>query len=328
MRKSYKFFLVVLLGAGILGWGIGVFQKNLEDFLYWKMTKEIYLKAQIAPLFPHLHLSPFKPLRNWEVESVQIKAKSAISAEIDEEGKIKVLYEKASNQKVPIASLTKLMTAYIVLENPHSLSDTIRITPEMVNQEEPTGNLKPGELFKIKDLLYMSLIESSNDAAFALASGLTKGKVSSFVALMNAKAKELGMRNTFFTNPTGLDPDDPHGPINYSTARDLVKFARFLLKKPFLLETSVKRELKIHLADGTFHHLAKNTNRILNERVKWGNLIIGGKTGWTPKAGGCLLLILKQPTSHTFIVNVILGSENRFEEMKKLTNWVFSAYKW
>jgi len=328
ITQNIKFFLIVLLISFPFWWGINILEKNLKDFLFWKMTQDISFKAQTSQPLTNLNLSTFKPLRNWNIEDLQLKAKSAISVEVTKEGKTKVLFEKASSQKLPIASLTKLMTAYLILENHHDLSETIKITPEMVNQEEEIGNLKPGEVFKIRDLLYMSLIESSNDAAFALASGLKENSSQSFVDLMNEKAEELGLKNTYFANPTGLDPDNPENPINYSTAKDLAKFAQFLLKKPFLLETSITPELDIYLANGIFHHRVKNTNVILRENLKWRNLIIGGKTGWTPRAGGCLLLILKNPKSNSFIINVILGSEDRFEEMKKLINWIFTAYKW
>ena len=163
-----------------------------------------------------------------------------------------------------------------------------------------------------KDLLYIMLIESSNDAAFALAEVIG---VKGFVDLMNLKAKDMGLEDTRFFEPTGLDPEDPAQPVNYSSAQDLVKLGKYLLSEhPEILETLGKKEYPLYLENGVFHHTLQNTNELLGEIPG----IIAGKTGFTERAGGCLILILEGKNPGTYLINVILNSPDKFEDMRKL----------
>ncbi len=162
------------------------------------------------------------------------------------------------------------------------------------------------------ELLYPLLIESNNDAAIILAGIIGE---EAFVDLMNLEAKNLGLNNTYFANPTGLDPDFIADPINYSTVRDLAKFARYLTtEKPLIWDISTIPEF------GN----ATNTNELLGKISG----IIGGKTGETPRAGECFLLVVGAPKNKGYVINVILNSKNHFEEMEKLIGWVKYAYKW
>ena len=321
-------------------WGINVLEDNLEDFFYWQITKKSSLefaeviKPKAAVAEPIIDKS-LKPIRNWKVEEINLEAKSAISVLVDsstqssqkETWTDKVLFKKNVDEKLPIASLSKLMTALIVLEN-YNPSQIIQISEASVKQDEDIGNLKVGDRLKIKELLHSALIESSNDAAYALAND-GKIKKDAFVELMNSKAKYLGLKNTHFVNPTGLDPDEPNGSENLSNVRDLVKLARYILKKhPLIFEISSKNSYDVLNPDGSLHHfIARNTNRLLpgNEIP---NKIIGCKTGWTPRAQGCLLLIIEAPRHQGYLINVILGSKNRFKERKTLINWLNNAYLW
>ncbi len=165
-------------------------------------------------------------------------------------------------------------------------------------------------------------MESSNDATAALTEVVGK---TAFVDLMNLIAKNLNMKNTYFIDAMGLDPDEPDGPINYSTAEDLAKLTINLLQtKPKILEISGLPEYNLYSASDVFHHKIENTNELLGEIPG----IIGGKTGWTPEAKGCLLLVTKVPQSRGIAINVVLGSSDRFKEMKKLVEWLKEAYKW
>ena len=239
----------------------------------------------------------------------------------------KVLFKKNGSQKLPIASLTKLMTALVVLDN-YNLSQLAEISKEAVLQEEEQGELKVGEILFVKNLLYIMLMESSNDAAYALSEIIGK---ESFVDLMNHKARNIGLENTYLGNPTGLDPIDPIDLINYSTAEDLVKLTEYLLKNQLLiLEILSLEEFELYRPDNTFHHKLRNTNEFLADDG-WQAEIIGGKTGWTPRAKGCFLLVLKsanwQTENESYLTYVILGSNNRFEEMRKLIDWTNKAFK-
>jgi D-alanyl-D-alanine carboxypeptidase (penicillin-binding protein 5/6) len=158
-------------------------------------------------------------------------------------------------------------------------------------------------------------------------SGLISDKA--FVELMNLEAKNLGLENTYFVNPSGLDPDDPQGPINYSTTQDLSKLAAFLVEtKPKIMEISRLRQYNLYTADGVFHHKVISTDELLGDSADLRTGVIGGKTGHTSQAEGCLLLIVETPDSQGKIINVILGSQDRFGEMKKLVEWLGKAYKW
>lgn len=327
LKKNLVRILLVVFLIGLSLWfGMTALKKNLEDFFFWQEISkdpEIFARLFIQPEMER-RLEKLKPLRNWQIEDLKIEAKSAISVEIDKMGFKKILFQQNSERKLPIASLSKLMTALIVLEN-YDLSQKIKINKDAVEEEGDFGNLKVGEIFSVEDLLYSLLIESSNDAAMALVEMVGQEK---FVDLMNAKAKNLGLENTFFANATGLDPDNDNDPINYSTAQDLIRLTDYLLNnQPKIWQILSRAEFIIESPKGVYHHTLKNTNKLLAEIPH----LIGGKTGWTPRAGGCLLLVMRSPSSGNYLVNIILGTkgrEERFAQMKKLINWINLAYQW
>ena len=320
MSRGFKFFFIGFVFSLPLFWGANVFQKNLEDFLFWeKISDNPQLLA--AQIIQEDKLEQLKPIRNWQIPNLEISAKSAISVFLDSTGNKKVLFSKESDRVLPIASLTKLMTANVVLEN-YDLSQMVEISKQAVEEEEDIGNFKVGEFFTVEQLLYSLLMESSNDAAGALSQVIGK---KAFIDLMNLEAENLGLKNTHFVNLAGLDPDEPNGPVNYSTTEDLADLAFYLLKtKPLIFEILRTSELDFFSSDGIFHHKIINNNQLLGKIPS----IVGGKTGETPKASGCLLLVIKAPDSKGYLINVILGSADRFGEMQKLIDWLNSAYKW
>lgn len=288
MTRNLKFFFGTLLVSLPFWWGVNLIQENLEDFLFWSGMAENpgLLMAQVVQ---ENNLAELKPIRNPAVQDFKVGAEAAISVFVGNNGAEKILFAKNAGKTLPIASLTKLMTANIVLE--------------YYGIDEP----------QVAHLLYPLLIASDNESAETLA-GLIFDETT-FVDLMNLEAEKLGLQNTFFANSTGLDPDDPEAPINYSTADDLVKFAKYLMKEqPLIWEISTIKAFEDNV----------NTNDLLEELPG----IIGGKTGWTEKAQGCLLLILKSPDQKNRVINVVLGSKNRFEDMRKLIDWLNNAYKW
>ena len=328
MFKKISLNLKLFLGAFFLSlpfwWSVNIFQKNLEDFFFKFETvdgPQIFAAQIVIPQ----KISSEAPLRNWIIDNLKIDAKSAISVFVDSQGKEKIIFEKSVDEKLPIASLTKLMTADIVWEK-YDLSQSIQISAEAVKavkEEGASGNFKTGENLKVENLIHSLLIESSNDAAEALTEVIGR---EAFVSLMNLQATStIGMRNTSFVNPTGLDPDEPNGPINYSTARDLAKLTSYLYQKyPQILQISALPEYDLYTSEGIFHHKAINTDGLLGKVPG----ILGSKTGLTPAAGGCLVLVQKSPNNKGVIINVILGSADRFGEMKKLIDWVGQAYQW
>lgn len=320
MTKSFKFFLIGFVVCIPLFWGASIFQKNLEDFLFWGKIADRpdLLTSQIIQEQKLEHL---KPVRNWQVAGLEISAESAISVFLNSQGSKRTLFSKESGKVLPVASLTKLMAASVILDN-YDLSREVEITEQAVSTEEIAGDFTAGEVFYAQGLLYSSLIESSNDATAALTE-LTGETV--FVDLMNLAAENLGLKNTRFIDAIGLDPDEPEGPINRSTAEDLANFSIYLLEnKPRILGILSLPEFNLYTASGVFHHTIRNTNELLGEIPG----IIAGKTGKTPIAGGCLIIISEAPAKEGKIINVILGSSDRFKEMKKLVGWLNKAYKW
>ena len=137
----------------------------------------------------------------------------------------RVLYEKNAGERRPIASITKLMTALVALDLHPDLTSVVKVKQEWTGAEGSSMYLKPGEELTLEALLYGLLLSSGNDAALAIA-GYCAGDVESFVAQMNKKAAQLGMNDTHFANPNGLDD-----PQNYSTAADMAILARAVLER-------------------------------------------------------------------------------------------------
>jgi D-alanyl-D-alanine carboxypeptidase (penicillin-binding protein 5/6) len=320
MTRRLKFFLIALFLSLPVWWGI---ERKLEDFFFWLQIAQ-NPPSSVATINPELiqkEIKKFKPIRNWQIEDLNIEATSAIAVEIDDKSTQKVLFKKASSEVLPIASISKLMTALVVLEN-YEPSQIVEISKTAVSIEGESGKLKIGEIFKTQDLLYPLLMESSNDVAQALSE--VRGE-QAFVDLMNFKAENLGLKNTNFVNPTGLDPETS-GPLNSSTAEDLIRLTDYLLKtQPLIWKILTTSEFDLYSADGVYHHKVLNNNKLLKD---WPERIVGAKTGYTDKASGCIILVLKNPNSENFLINAILGSVDRYEEMKKLVNWLDQAYIW
>ncbi len=314
MKKRLILLLISILLSLPLWWGANFSEVCLEDFFVERMGVKDF-NILTAQANQRLILDKIKSLP--KVENLEIGAKAAISAEIDKKGKVRVLFSKNPSQKLAIASLTKLMTALAVfdLKGSYDLSKEIRISKKAVNQEGVSkySDLKEGKYLTVNSLLHVMLMESSNDAAYALTGPVGK---EGFTDLMNLYAKDLGLENTSFVNPTGLEPDDPLKPINLSTTEDLVSLTEYVLENyPRIFEITNMISYEVLTPEGISHHfIEKNTNRLLAEFPQ----IIGGKTGWTPKAQGCLLIILKKPESEKYFINIVLGSKDRFTDMRKI----------
>lgn len=313
--------LKLLLATFILSlpfwWAMNALAGETENFLYWyRVSKDPYvLSANLKQATLEREVEKARERNRPDAEEVNIGARSALSVVI-ENGKQKILFEKDSQKKYPIASLTKLITALVVfdLKDAYNLNDKVMISQEAVNQEGESKfmPLAAGEEFSVKNLLHIALLESSNDAAYALSQAVG---IDRFVELMNEKAQEIGLDNTFFANPTGLDPDDIKAPTNYSTARDIAKLARYILEnEPVIFEiTSLRSWEVVDEKDRVRYFIPENTNKLIDEFSG----IIGGKTGWTPWAKGCLLVLLKD-SDNRYYINVVMGSDNRFGEMKEI----------
>lgn len=317
--KNIKYFLIPLLLGMPVWWGANILQERLEIFFYWmEMAGNPHLlAAQEQQLSFQNHVRELKPLRDNRVQDLEISAKSAVSLLVDNQGEERMLFEKEKDKEFPIASLTKLMTAKIVLDN-YDLSKEIVVSKEAVGQEENFGKLTVDSALSVKYLLYPLLMESSNDAAYALANDYDGMTEKDFIKLMNEVSKKLEMANTHFFNSSGLEPDLPNPEINYSTVSDLSKLVKNLLKEPLVWEILSTPKFNAYGPE------LANTNELLGKIPR----ILGGKTGYAEKAQGCFILVLEAPKGKGYIINVILGSNNKFGEMEKLANWINTAYVW
>lgn len=250
-----------------------------------------------------------------KVDSIkpEINAESAISIESNiqqlRESSNKIIFEKDSNSPRPIASLTKLMTAVIVLDNPegnYNLSDTVVVDSVADSQDAMKQDVKLGDVMTVESFLEIMLVESSNKSAYTLSELVGEKK---FVGLMNQKAKDIGLQNTFFVDPTGLSSQD------VSTASDLAKLAEYILKnKNYSKIAEISGEKEIYVPG--FGSVV-NTDQLLGEIPD----IVCSKTGFTTAAKGCLLLVMENQKNNDYLINVILGADDRFFEMRKLINY-------
>ena len=246
------------------------------------------------------------PRRDWTVPFLELEAQAALAIKTDAS---RVYYNKNIETRRSVASLTKLMTAIVVSEN-YNLDEVIKISLNAVKRESSLGDLRPDELITVRSLLNIMLIDSSNDAALALAE-----KRADFTSLMNKKTKELGLANTHFSNPDGLDE-----PENYSSAFDIAKIFSYLIKThPEILDIFKTKNMVVYSNDGKVEHRLKNTNELLGKVSE----VVAGKTGYTGEAGGSLILLTRNN-----IITVVLGSPNRFGESEKLIQWLKEAYIW
>ena len=213
------------------------------------------------------------------------------------------LYEKNARVQLPPASLTKLMTVVIVAEYADP-SDVITITPRAVNAEGVAGSLRVGETFSVPDLLKVMLVVSSNDAATAFEDHFSSHGLD-LVSLMNEKAKLLGMVDTHFVNPTGLDDSD-----HYASAADLAVLAAYSLRHEEIWDILSKTSENVRSLNKKILHTLVSNNELLHKKRPD---VLGGKTGYTKNAGGCMITVLNSGE-----VIVVLGSDDRAGDTQQL----------
>ena len=261
----------------------------------------------------------FRPLSKDKINELNLESNNFLSVFI-KDGKEIILSEKKADEVIAIASLTKLMTAIIVLEN-YNLDDLIQISASAIATYGDAGNLQIGEIMTIRDLLYITLIESSNDGAEALAE---KMGVSTFVYKMNEKAASLGMNNTWFINPSGLDEGNLY---NFSTVNDLKKMVVYILENHSLIAEILSLPEKELTSHSGISRTIRNTNVLLEESDAY----LWGKTGYTNRANGCLILILNNfsiNNNQGYVINIIAGADDKFGEARKLEQWLEESFIW
>ncbi|MBI3977656.1 MAG: D-alanyl-D-alanine carboxypeptidase [Chloroflexi bacterium] len=231
----------------------------------------------------------------------------------------RVVWERNGRARVAPASTTKIMTALLAIEK-GGLKETIVVQAEDLRPLAGTGSsvmgLQPGDRLTLEDLLWGLMLPSGNDAAVVVARGVA-GSVPAFVALMNTRAQDLGLRGTHFANPHGLDD-----PQHYTTAEDLASLARHAMQDP-LFRTIVGTERTALQASRQFAMV--NTNRLL----AYPDLapgVDGVKTGTTGDAGDCVIASVTRG-GRSFII-AVMGSRGRNPDAIKLIDYAYATFSW
>ncbi len=257
-------------------------------------------------------------------------AHSAIIIDTDSQ---ETLFEDDADEQRPIASLTKLMTALIVVESVKDLDEVVTIGEEAVYAEGTRvgcprsgycigERLKVGERITVRDLLKAALMNSANDAAIALGNHLGTTQAG-FATIMNKRAGELGMTGTHFCTSSGLEPDGREHEC-YSSARDVAKMTIQALKYDVLWQMMRLEETKITSVDGKYQHEIFNTDELLGQMPN----LIGTKTGFTPLAGRTLLAVAHHPESNHRVVAVVLDDQYRWQSIRSMFDWSFQSFDW
>lgn len=248
-------------------------------------------------------------------------APNSASAILIEASTGRVLFEKNSDEQRPPASMTKIMSMLLIMEaidsGKLSLSDAVMISKNASNMGGSQIFLQEGDTYKVEELLKGVAIASGNDAVIALSEKVA-GSVDNFVKMMNERAKELGLSNTHFVNPHGLDAED-----HYSSARDMSIMGLELLKHEKILEFTSIYEDYLKKPDGSSTWLV-NTNKL----VRFYNGADGLKTGFTESAGYCVTTTAKRGDMR--ILSVVMGVESpdkRSSDTTNLLNYGFNTYQ-
>jgi serine-type D-Ala-D-Ala carboxypeptidase (penicillin-binding protein 5/6) len=229
----------------------------------------------------------------------------AASAILMDQDTGRILYEKNANQTRRIASITKIMTAILAIES-GKLNDTFKISENAVRTEGSSLYLKAGEKRKLVDLVYGLMLRSGNDAANAIAEHVG-GSVEGFVFLMNQKAREIGMLNTHFSNPSGLDDSSDH----FSTAYDMAVLTRY----------AMENKMYEKIAGTKMYKGWKNKNRLLTEKYKY---CTGGKTGFTKLARRTLVTTASKDGEN--LISVTLNDSDDWNDHISMYEYGFKNY--
>ncbi len=238
------------------------------------------------------------------IEDVQPIAKSAVLIEAHSG---RVLFEHNAHKRTPMASTTKIMSTLLALEH-GDLDTPFVVEADAIRTEGSSMGLQAGDTVTLRALCYGMMLPSGNDAANAAAVRVA-GSVPDFVALMNRKAAELGLQNTSFATPSGLD-----GENHYSSAYDMAMLTREAMKNPDFAEITAAKRVKLSYGNPPYDRWLTNHNRLLDGS----DGVIGGKTGFTEKSGRCLVSVAKR--EGVTLICATLGAADDWNLHRKLYN--------
>ena len=260
----------------------------------------------------------------YATNDLNVDAKASL---IIEENSGKVIHEENSNIQNYPASVTKILTAILTLEN-CELTETVTVSKTAISNIPSGYVIAPlfvGEQMSVEDLLYALMLKSANDAAYVLAEHVG-GSVEGFSEMMNKKAEELGCKNSHFVNPNGI-----HNSNHYTTAYDMYLIAKYAMKNEEFVKivSTYQHTLSATNKYSKNDRIMKNTNSFVNPSSRYYDENVKGiKTGTTLQAGNCL--ITSTSKNGFDVITVVLGaktSESKFSETKKMFNYVFDNYE-
>ncbi len=277
--------------------------------------------------------SDFRPLRKPDVGTFAVP--TAHSAVLLDAATGIPIFEQDADAHRAIASITKLMTAMITVETAKDLDEPVTIPEDAVYAEGTRvgcprsgycigERLHVGETVSVRNLLKATLMNSANDAAISLAEHVS-GSQDKFVDTMNKRSAELGLTNTHFCTPSGLELDDVAEEEHcYSSARDVAKIAAYALRYDVIWTTMRMEKTIIPSVDGKYEHEIFNTDQLLG----YPNLV-GTKTGFTPRAGYSLVAVAGDPANAKHrLIAVVLDDPTRWQSIQNMLSWGFGSYVW
>lgn len=270
------------------------------------MTRAVIIALVAMLLLSFLGLYASADAYTRAKSTPSVSAKSAVLYVPDTK---QVLYSKSSDERLPMASTTKIMTALVTISE-CELTDTVKIDERAVGIEGSSAYLKAGDILSVEELLYALMLQSANDAAVALAYHIAGG-VEEFSELMNEKALRMGLSDTHFTNPHGLD-DEEH----YTTAADLAVMASELLSSPTLRE--IVSTYKKSFVTETRRRTYVNHNKLLLRT----DGAIGVKTGFTKRSGRCLVGAAER--DGLTLVTVTLDAPSDWSDHEQMLDYGYS----
>lgn len=242
-------------------------------------------------------------LNSFTVSAYNISAKAAV---VIDGYTGEILYSQNCDERLSMASTTKIMTALLLCELGGDLSKEIVATREMVTVEGSSMGLMVGDTVSYHDLLYGMMLASGNDAANTTAIALA-GSVSKFVDIMNERAEKMGLKNTHFVTPSGLDADE-----HYTTAYELALIAKEALSNENFAKAAASQSARLSYGNPPYNRTLTNHNKLL----KMYDDIVGVKTGFTKKSGRCLVSASKKDGK--FVIAVTLNDGNDWSDHRML----------
>ncbi|MBU0534664.1 MAG: hypothetical protein ABIJ82_03925 [Patescibacteria group bacterium] len=308
-KKKFTLYISVVLGLLLI------------FLVFWRFfssvfSKSISVKEDLSEknyyttlLFNENLTSDWKPSEVFGTSNKpEISGQSAVLVDINSG---KILYEKNSAEKMKIASLVKMMTAVVALEH-KKIGDEIIASPKAATIGENIMGISASEVYTLEELLYGLILNSGNDAAYAIAEGVA-GDVGTFGKWMNMKSKELGLGDTYFADPSGLSDE------SCSTAVDLVKLARYAMQNEDFKRIAGTINIELPYSDKHKYLYLENQTNLLTTYPG----VAGIKTGYTEEAGYCLVTYARNENIE--LIGAVLKSENRKFDMIWMLDHGFSV---